>query len=61
MFCSDSKQGVGISIPSKFDPHRDMVTVQGNINATGLSISKFEVKSQNNAIIILVEPEDDRY
>ncbi|XP_078495959.1 uncharacterized protein LOC100175984 [Ciona intestinalis] len=52
--------GVGVSIPSKFDPARDMVTVVRSINDTGLSISKFEVISKNNAILILLEPHDRR-
>ena len=56
----ESKRGVGISVPSKFDPHRDMVTIHRDENATGLSISKFEVKSRSNAILILIEPEDER-
>ncbi|XP_076819587.1 uncharacterized protein LOC143465242 isoform X4 [Clavelina lepadiformis] len=55
-----SNEGVGISIPSKFDPMRDMITVVRNINDTSLSISKFEVLSKNNAILVIVEPEDDR-
>ncbi|XP_077976290.1 polycystin family receptor for egg jelly-like isoform X1 [Styela clava] len=56
----DDRPGVGISIPSKFDPLEDMMTIERDINDTGLSISKFEMVSQENAILILVEPEDER-
>ena len=48
-------------MPSKFDPLQDMVTISRDVNDTGFSISKFEVKSKNNAILILVEPDDDRW
>lgn len=56
---TDSKE-VGVSVPSKFDPLRDMVTIVRDVNDTGFSISKFEVKTRNNSILFLVEPEDAR-
>lgn len=62
-FCTpETNEGIGISIPNtNFNPVEDMITVHRHENETGLSISKFEMLSLNNAILILVEPEDDRY
>jgi len=60
-FTETQSGGISVSIPSTFNAESDMVTVLRSINDTSLSISKFEVHSTNNAILILVEPEDERY